>query len=125
MPVIDFRELRRVILTDFADIVVHVEKEGGKLRAFIIDGSYVDFWWSEVSPGRFAYHWERRHINGTIFRHDNSPHLRWRHLKTFPLHFHAGSDENVVESKCPQEPMDGVRFFLEFCREFLSKKRSF
>ena len=45
-----------------------------KLRLKIIDDSVVDVFLS--ARGRYSYHWERRHINGTLYRHDNAPHKR-------------------------------------------------
>ena len=70
----DLLALLKVIHSEFSDIVVHGEIINAKLRVLMKDESYVDFWWSEVQPGRFAHHWDRRSVNGTIFRHDNSPH---------------------------------------------------
>jgi hypothetical protein len=37
----------------------------------LVDGSYLDVWFSRKFPGRYAYHWERRHVDGSIYRHDN------------------------------------------------------
>jgi hypothetical protein len=56
----------------------------GKLGLHISDGSYVDAWFSRRIPGRYAYHWERRHIDGSIYRHDNRPNARLEDMKTFP-----------------------------------------
>ena len=67
----------------------------------LIDGSYIDFWWLEIQEGRFAHHWNRHHVNGTIHRHDNSPHRKWRHIKTFPQHYHCEREDSVY-SAAPQ-----------------------
>ena len=68
-----------------------------KLRLDIADGSLLDVFLSASS--RYSYHWERSlTASGDLYRHDNSPHERWRHLATFPKHFHDGSEGNVVES---------------------------
>lgn len=96
--------------------MVFAESFYGKLRLYVSDGSYIDIWFSRRIPGRYAYHWERRHIDGSIYRHDNRPHARLTGMKTFPKHFHDGSDGNVEESFLSDDPGDAVRSFLEFAR---------
>jgi hypothetical protein len=41
-----------------------------KLRLTIIDGSLIDIFLS--SSDRYSCHWERRHLDGTLYRHDNA-----------------------------------------------------
>jgi len=86
-----------------------------RLRIFIVDGSFVDVWFSE-RLNRYAYHWERRHVDGKIFRHDNIPHTKWKYVRTFPKHYHDGSEERVVESNISDNPEDAIRGFLTFVR---------
>ena len=43
-----------------------------KLWLEIVDGSVVDSYLSVT--GRYSYHWERRLIDGSVYRHDNAPH---------------------------------------------------
>lgn len=102
--------------------MVSVESFYGKLRLHISDGSYVDIWFSRRIPGRYAYHWERRHIDRSIYRHDNRPHTRLSDMKTFPKHFHNGSDENIEESYLSNDPISASRYFLGFIRELLRKR---
>ena len=73
-----------------------------KLRLNIIDGSIVDVFCSV--KGKYSYHWERRMINGSIYRHDNAPHKQWRNIKTFPKHFHKGFEERGEESHINDNP---------------------
>jgi hypothetical protein len=40
-------------------------------------------------------------------------------MKSFPKHFHNGSEENITESNIPDEPMEAVRLFLTFIRQML------
>jgi len=49
---------------------------------------------------------------GEIYRHDNTPDARWKRLKTFPKHFHAGSENCVVESAISDEPEEALREML-------------
>ena len=101
-----------------------VESLYGKLRLHIIDGSYIDVWFSRKISGRYAYHWERRHIDASIYRHDNRPHAGLRDLKTFPMHFHDGSDRNIKVSNLGDDPVEAVRSFLVFARRRLRLDKS-
>jgi len=95
----------------------------GKLRLHISDGSYIDVWFSRRIPGRYAYHWERRHIDRSVYRHDNRPHTRLRNMETFPKHFHNGSEGNIEESHLSDDPVDAVGSFLGFVRRRLGQLR--
>ena len=125
MPILrTYKVLRTIALTEFSDIVLLVHiitlPTGGplKLRLDIVDGSLLDVFIS-VS-GRYAYHWERRMTSaGDLYRHDNAPHDRWRHVATFPKHFHDGSENNVVESYISDDPEQAIREFLTFVRQKL------
>ncbi|MBT9139397.1 MAG: hypothetical protein DDT31_01981 [Syntrophomonadaceae bacterium] len=110
-------KVKRIVDTEYADIVVDSEVYHDKLRAYILDGSVVDIWFSKKMPGRFSYHWERRRIDGKIYRHDNFPDPRWRSIATFPKHFHDGSQDRVCESQIADDPLLGVREFMDFARK--------
>ena len=81
--------------------------------------SFVDVWFSLKLQGRYSFHWERRAIDGTIYRHDNAPHRRWEAVATFPRHFHNGSETNVSESHLSPVPETALREFLAFVRATL------
>ena len=112
-----------VAMQKFGDIVSEGEiiytesKEPLKLRLSIVDGSIVDVFYS--SRGKYSYHWDRRIINGTIYRHDNAPHKRWREIKTFPKHFHRETEYNVKESYINADPLLAIEEFLEFAKSVL------
>jgi hypothetical protein len=65
---VDLVGLGSIAQGKFSDIVVGVHRIDAKLRMILIDGSYVDLWWSEIQEGRFAHHWNRRHLDGTVYR---------------------------------------------------------
>lgn len=109
--------LERIAQTEFSRLVVLTDLQEHKLRITMQDGSYLDAWLSEGRAGVYAFHWERRHLDGTFFRHDNIPHARWRHLATWPKHFHNGSPENVQESDMPDVIEEGMRYMLRFIQE--------
>ena len=114
-----YLRLAEVACDEYPDIVLATEVLEGKLRIHILDGSFLDVWFSQVMPGRWAYHWERRHIDSTIYRHDNRPHEHLRHLRTYPKHFHVERDEHVEESYLSDEPEEALRQFLTFIRDKL------
>lgn len=117
-----YRKIHLLVLKEFSDIVELTEQVYGKLRVHLTDGSYLDIWLSQKIPGRFAYHWEHRHINGGLHRHDNRPHRHLRNMKNFPKHFHDGNEDNVIESNLPDEPTKAVKLFLIFIRQKLSQR---
>lgn len=110
----DLLRLGRLVEAEFFEIVQSTAIVENKLRVALIDGSFIDFWWSEEIPGRFAYHWERTLIDGTVYRHDNIPHVRWRTVASFPKHYHDGAQRNVTESDISENPEQGLRQFLQF-----------
>jgi len=118
----NLHQLGLIAESEFADVVQTTEIIRNKLRVLLNDGSYIDFWWSSQIPGRFAYHWERTHVDGTIYRHDNMPHSRWQYVATFPQHFHDGSPTNVTESRLPTEPKEALRQFLDFARSLIHEE---
>lgn len=112
-----YRRLAFIALREFPDLVVGTEVVEGKLRVFIADDSFIDIWFSEKRKGVYAYHWERRMVDDTVYRHDNLPDKEARNLSTFPKHFHEGSEENIRESRISDDPERAIRQFLTFVRE--------
>lgn len=117
----DLPALGRMAEAEFFEIVQSVAIIENKPRVALIYGSYIDFWWSEEMPGRFAYHWERTRIDGTIHRHDNIPHLQWRIVGTSPKHFHSGAQQTVTESDISEHPEKGIRQFLQFASNMIGR----
>jgi len=116
--IVNLRTLKDIAEIEYGSIVEYtVITDINTMRILFYDGSYLDVWFSLKLEGRYSYHWERRHIDGTLFRHDNAPHMRWRDISTFPKHFHDGSEENVRDSDIPEQPENGIRYFLHFIRE--------
>jgi len=121
MSLVDVERLREIAEVEFADIVADgYVPDLNELRIVLIEGSFIDVWFSLKLEGRYSYHWERRAIDGTIYRHDNAPHNRWQNVTTFPRHFHDGSESNVIESH--ENPEKGLREFLTFVRKHLNLK---
>ncbi|MCK4824326.1 hypothetical protein KA005_51720, partial [bacterium] len=76
-----------IIEIEFSEIVEDVvPTDINELRIALIDGSFIDVWFSLKLEGRFSCHWERKVIDSAIYRHDNIPYLRWQGVSTFPKH---------------------------------------
>ncbi|RLB28335.1 MAG: hypothetical protein DRG87_09550 [Deltaproteobacteria bacterium] len=121
---LQYSRLAQIAITDFSEIVEGTKIIEGKLRILIKDGSFIDIWLSEKKRGVYAYHWERRAIDGTIYRHNNLPDKEARKLKTFPKHFHEKSEEIVKESYISDIPEEAFSSFLIFARELLKSSES-
>ncbi len=118
----DLEKLRRLVEAEFPALVRSTLILRDKLRIVLGDSSYIDFWWSTQIPGRYAHHWERRHVDGTIYRHDNMPHPQWQSVASFPKHFHVKGEAQsyVVESTIADEPELAVRQLLAFAASTLA-----
>jgi len=119
-----YRLICRMVERDYADIVEGTGVDDESARVHLQDGSFLEVWLhgEEDLMERYAFHWERKHVDGSIFRHDNAPHIRWRAVETFPRHFHLETEANVVESHMPDDPLAASRYFLDFMRGRLKKK---
>jgi len=117
------KRLSQIAEIEFSDIVEMAEESEDKLRIYLIDESYIDVWFSRKMEGRYAYHWERGHIDGKIYRHDNIPHKRWEYVATFPKHFHNGHENEVGESFISDEPAEAIKEVLEFVRKSINLSR--
>ena len=120
-PLIDTDLLCEIAETEFSDIVVEtLVPDLNELRIILIDSSFLDVWFSLKLVGRYSYHWERRALDGRVYRHDNAPHKRWQSISTYPRHFHNGSEMEVIESDISEIPTDALREMLTFVRAKLS-----
>jgi len=109
--------LRRIAEVEFTDVVVQADRIGAKLRVLLTDTSYVDVWVSRKLQGRFGFHWERRHLDGQLFRYDNFPDTDWATVSTYPFHFHDGGQDKVVASPFSQTVEQGFREFMAFVQQ--------
>lgn len=118
-----YRKLEFIATNEFADIINEstiINSYSGrvrKLRLKVIDKSFIDVWYS--FDGDYSFHWEQRDVRNAIYRHDNAPHKKWNHIKTFPKHCHDGTDDNVIESYISEIPERAIRSFLEISRNRL------
>ena len=112
--------LRRVAEVEFAAIVVQTDVLGAKLRVLLTDTSYVDVWASRKLSGRFGSHWERRHLDGRIYRYDNFPDTNWSGVSTFLYHLHDGDQDTVVAAPFALTLEQGFREFMDSVQRTMS-----
>ena len=122
MSWVDIKRLQQIAEVEFSGIVMDTIPGLNELRIILTDGSFIDAWFSLKLQGRYSYHWERKVLDGTIYRHDNAPHRRWRVIKTFPKHFHDGDEERVTESHLPSDPEPALRQVLVFAQSRLKQR---
>ena len=106
--------LRRIAEVEFAAIVAQTNPLGAKLRVLLTDTSYIDVWVSHTLQGRFGFHWERRHLDGSLYRYDNFPDTHWENVATFPFHFHRGDQDTVIAAPFASSLEQGFREFMNF-----------
>jgi len=106
--------LARIAEIEFSEMVTDSALMGEKLRLFLRDSSVIDVWVARTLEDRFGFHWERRPLDGTIYRYDNFPDTAWKFAETYPRHFHNGSQNNVEAAPFSADLTDGFREFLHF-----------
>lgn len=114
----DLETIKKIIQDGFLDIVTDIlEPSEDKLRIILKDKSFIDIRISQIIRNRFDFHWERRHLNDTIFRYDNFPDIHWKRLKSFPFHLHNGQEDKVIETKFKKSLPRAFIDFMEFIRK--------
>ncbi len=85
----------------------------GKLRLLFTDGSFMDIFLSQ--SGKYSFHWERRKLDGTIYRFDNAPH----HPQIGLQHLHEGAEDRIVPYALSSDPLRAFRQVMKFVKERL------
>jgi hypothetical protein len=121
-----YQRLLSVALDEFSSIVAGSSLVGGTvlkprvLRLHLFDQSYLDI---RLAADGYAFHWERRALDGLLYRWDDAPHHR--EIGTFPHHLHNGSELAVVESQLPVDSSESaLRHILGFIENRLDENRS-
>ena len=122
-----YKQFENIANNEYGDIIENAEiiyshaGRARKLRLELIDGTYVDIFYSVEN--NYSLHWEQKNVRNTIYRHDNAPHKKWSNIKTFPKHCHDGDQDNVTESNLPDNPDTALRFFLTFVRKKIIEQK--
>ena len=113
--------LGRIAEVEFGEIVRQTNFLGAKLRILLTDASYIDVWVSRTLSNRFGFHWERRHLDNTIYRYDNFPDVNWSDVPSFPYHFHDGHQDTVIDAPFSRDIEQGFRDFMTFVQRQMMK----
>jgi len=117
------KDVDSIIRNQFLDIVTEIlQPSPEKLRLILKDKSFIDIRLSCKIEGRFDFHWERRHIDNTIYRYDNFPDKTFNKFSTFPYHFHKKTDANAQNSPFSQKLPFAFIDFMNFIKKFYYKK---
>lgn len=122
-----FTKFTRIAKIEFSDIVLSTQELGYKLRVYLRDKTFLDFFYAiKVKAQRFSIHWERTHIDGSIYRIDNTPDRKWQNVETFPIHFHEREYNKVLIPPFLKGQDDDLkkifRSFLNFVRAKLKNE---
>jgi hypothetical protein len=117
-----FAKFARIAEVEFSDIVLSTQDLDHKLRIYLKDKTFIDFFYTtKLRIQRFSIHWEKTHIDKSIYRLDNTPDKKWDKVTTFPIHFHNKIYDHVEEapfSLAQEVSLENVfRRFLSFARE--------
>ena len=113
-------QLQNIVENEYLDIVeTAIIRDENELRILLYDSSFIDVWFSLTRKNKYSYHWERKNIDGSIYRHDNAPHSKWKNITTFPKHYHEMTEDNVKESYISDNPKIAIKEFLDFVREVI------
>ena len=115
--------LQNIAENEYPDIVdTAIIKDENELRIILHDSSFIDIWFSLSRTNKYSYHWERKQLDGTIYRHDNAPHSKWQNISTFPKHYHKMTEDNVKESYINDNPKIAIHEILDFVRKMNEKQ---
>jgi hypothetical protein len=109
--------LEHIVQIEFPDIITSTKVDINKLRVNLVDRSFIEISHSLALPDRWAFHWERRHLDGKIYRHDSIPHEKWKAISSFPWHFHNGGEDAVEYSSFGADPVVNTRSCFKFARD--------
>lgn len=115
---------KRITEIEFSEIVQFTIFFPTKLRIQIIDNSFIDVHISKKIPLYFAFHWERRHIDKTVFRYDNFPDPKWKNISTFPKHFHYKNEDNIIVPDFATDIEQGFHDFMRFVHKYIKNLNS-
>ena len=63
------KDLKSIAEDQFLDIVIEIlEPSLDKLRLILKDGSFIDIRISQKIKNRFDFHWERKHLDKSVYR---------------------------------------------------------
>lgn len=122
-----FAAFARIAEIEFSDVILSTQDLGHKLRIYLKDKTFIDFFYTtKLKTQRFSLHWERTHIDKSIYRLDNTPDRKWREVDTFPIHFHNKTYNQVYSAPFTIDKKDSLKIifrkFMKFVKTRIEKK---
>ena len=99
----------------FGETVAVRQINKATIRIESSQGIFIDIFQSLRDQKKFAFHAKLK--GGVIFRLDCRPERKYRKLKTFPWHFHKGSESHVVASPFSKEKKTAIVQFLSYVKK--------
>jgi hypothetical protein len=63
-----FTKYTRIAEIEYANIVISTQAIGAKLRIYLGDKSFIDFFYTtRLRTQRFSLHWERLHVDNSLY----------------------------------------------------------
>lgn len=115
----DLIAIKIIAEAEYSSIVLYSFILDYKLRIILMDKSFIDVNVSNKLKNKFGFHWETKNKLNEIYRYDNFPDINWRHLKSFPYHFHFQEQNNVIEPTFPKDLLNGFRGFMDFVKNLI------
>lgn len=112
-----YSQLKQLALINFSDIVEDAYILPGPLhfprclRVLFLNGSFMEI---RISEEKYSFHYDRRMVDGRIFRLDNAPHHK--EVSTYPHHFHNATEEVVEENKFGHDHEERFVRFMNFIK---------
>lgn len=110
-------DLKRIFCLELGELIISTKLIRNKLRIILVDNSFFDIFCSKNIENRWAFHWERKHIDGSIHMHDNIPHKAWSEIESFPWHYHLRAQDNVIKSDFSDDILMNAQKFIRFIKE--------
>lgn len=122
-----FTAFARIAEIEFSDIILSTQDLGHKLRIYLKDKTFIDFFYTiKLENQKFSLHWERTHIDNSIFRLDNTPDRKLSEVSTFPTHFHNKTYNKVYPAPFTIDKKDSLKIifrkFMKFVKNHLEKR---
>ena len=122
-------EVEKLLLKEWGDLVSDIIylNDARKMRVRFkkpLDDAFLDVYLSSLDDKTYAYHFQL--LDGTMYRLDTYPgERRAKSLATYPVHFHAETQQNVVEPPFPikRQYLDDFRSFISYILSILTTER--
>jgi len=125
-----FLKIEKLLIERFGDLVEDILylNKGAKMRVLLSLGkepAFIDIYVSPLSNSAYSFHLQLP--DGRVYRLDTYPgEERAKKLPTYPVHFHNGSQDSVIEPPFEVEGdfLKDFDSFLSFIRRKITEDRA-